>query len=111
MNVKALEIRDKATFIPVAAIRLTGASEAQRYLLGRVGLGRSGSYGVAVLRLSDGAARIDHAAWGGRTMPVAHEWIEEHFDELADGDVVDVEHILGETMVRKMSERFGLDLS
>ena len=52
---------------------------------------------------------IDVGAWGGRTYPVAHDWIINHWDELLDGDVVDVEFILGETDVRKQSERtYGL---
>ena len=32
----------------------------------------------------------------------------EHFDELSDGDVVDVEFILGETTVKKVSERLTI---
>ena len=37
--------------------------------------------------------------WGSvwRTMPTAHYWIIEHFDEIQDGAVVDVRVILGET--------------
>ena len=34
----------------------------------------------------------------------AHHYIQEHFDELHDGDVVDVEFILGETKAPKVSE-------
>jgi len=36
---------------------------------------------------------------------VAHDYIEKHFNELKDGDVIDVEHILGETTKKKRSER------
>jgi hypothetical protein len=38
-------------------------------------------------------------------MPVAHDWIRAHFDELEDGDVVDVEFILKEKPKPKISER------
>ncbi len=38
-------------------------------------------------------------------MPVAHHYIIEHWAELSDGDVVDVEFILKETTVLKVSER------
>jgi hypothetical protein len=38
-------------------------------------------------------------------MPVSHNYIIDHFDELADGDVVDVEFILGEKPAKKVSER------
>jgi hypothetical protein len=38
-------------------------------------------------------------------MQVAHAHIEQHFDTLKDGDVVDVEHIMGLTPSPKISER------
>lgn len=42
---------------------------------------------------------------GGRTMETAHKWIIQNFSGLQDGDVVDVEFILGETSTKKVSER------
>jgi hypothetical protein len=42
---------------------------------------------------------------GARTKPNAHLWITEHWHEIADGDVIDVQFILGETAVPKCSER------
>jgi hypothetical protein len=39
-------------------------------------------------------------------MPLAHQHIEQNWDLLNDGDVVDVEYILGETSEPKRSERF-----
>lgn len=42
---------------------------------------------------------------GSRTFPVAHSFIENNWDELKDGDVIDVEFILGETAEKKVSER------
>ena len=38
-------------------------------------------------------------------MRTAHEWLREHFDEIEDGGVVDVEFILGERAEPKRSER------
>jgi len=40
-------------------------------------------------------------------MFLAHEWIEAHWAELRTGDVIDVEYLLEETKVKKVSERFG----
>ena len=37
MNVKLLEIRDRATFIPAIAIQLGSRSEEERWLLSRSG--------------------------------------------------------------------------
>ncbi len=41
-----------------------------------------------------------------RTYHVAHKWLEEHWDEVQTGDVIDVEHILGGRLTKKVSERF-----
>ncbi len=38
-------------------------------------------------------------------MQVAHLYVDEHFDDLKDGDVIDVEYILNETDKPKISER------
>ena len=45
--------------------------------------------------------------WGNQTMKGAHLYILEHFAELVDGDVVDVQfHVLHETDRLRVSERF-----
>ena len=41
-----------------------------------------------------------------RTYQVAHNYIATHWSALSDGDVIDVEFILGETDTRKTSERY-----
>lgn len=108
MKAKCLEIRDSATFIPVLAVNINPDNDAQRYLMRRVGYPCDGCPNVILTRLSgDGEATNDPYGWSGgaRTMPNAHNWIIDHWDELADGDVVDVEYILGETTERKISER------
>ena len=38
-------------------------------------------------------------------MQTAHVWLLEHFEQVAHGDVVDVEYILGERSAPKVSER------
>jgi uncharacterized GH25 family protein len=38
-------------------------------------------------------------------LAVAHNYIIKHWHDLHDGDVVDVEWILGETKQKKISER------
>jgi len=40
-----------------------------------------------------------------RTYRVAHDYIRHNWHTLEDGDVIDVEYILGETEVPKLSER------
>jgi hypothetical protein len=109
MIVKALEIRDRNTFIPVVAMSTDPANEGQRYLLRRAGYAPDGRTIILMSLTQPTRAAYDPYEWPGdvRTFRVAHIWIEQHFDELEDGAVVDVEHILGETAAPKVSEREG----
>lgn len=124
MIAKALEIRDCGTFIPALAVdmnpsvtlttsqaeaeRVVDTFDAQHYLLRRCGYPCDGRPNVIVTRLDgNGQATNDPYGWpgGSRTFPVAHEYIIEHWAELKDGDVVDVQFILGETDKPKLSEK------
>ena len=119
MIVKAIEIRDRGTFIPAIAIKMvpypagkneTWDNEAERYLLRRAGYGFVEPCVVLCKMECSGVNRnatYDQHAWGGRTYPVAHNYIIEHFDELESGAVVDVEFILGESTEPKKSERIS----
>jgi hypothetical protein len=98
MTGKFVEIRDKATFIAAFTFRIQGADHP---LARRAGFESPMVYLVA---LATQRAAYDPWSWGDRTFHVAHLWISEHFDELKDGDVVDVEFILGETAAPKGSE-------
>ena len=126
MNSKIIEIRDAGTFIPALAIRLGSPNERERYLLARSGFGRcmeDQSEYIVLCKINGGEpceAHIDPFAWGQnpRTMFVAHMWLlnrqgelnpsmEKHygFDSLAQGSLVDVEHILGIRATPKVSEQ------
>lgn len=105
---KILEIRDRMTYTPVLAISTDGESPEQAYHLRTAGYASDG-HTIIVVRLTDCRASCDPYGWdelGARTMPNAHKYIGEHFEELKDGDVIDVEFILGETATKKNSERF-----
>jgi hypothetical protein len=104
MTIKTLEIRDVGTFIPALAIQITGHDG---YLFRRAGFGYDNPC-VLLINLARMEAQYDPYSWSPaamRTMGVAHNFICEAFDDLADGDVVDVEFILKETSVRKTSEQ------
>ncbi len=114
MESKLFEIRDTATFIPVMAVRLSTDTEQESYLLSRAGYGQSLGVQARYVLLWRIAGEVHQATcdpyqWPGgpfvRTMPQAHQYIIEKWDELVSGDVVDVEFILGETSERKVSER------
>lgn len=107
LEAKVLEIRDEGTFIPALAVDINPGSQEQRYLMRRVGYPCDGRPNVILMHLSaDGSpAWNDPFGWSGRTYPTAHRYIIDHWHELADGDVIDVSFILGETAAPKRSER------
>jgi len=107
MEVKCLELRDSMTFIPVICIRPVPVNAAQAYLLRRDGY--SGDYETEhCIIMIDAQCRgvaYDPYDWtGDRTKRTAHIYIQQHWHELRDGDVVDVQHSLGETEKPKVSE-------
>jgi hypothetical protein len=108
MEVKCLELRDAGTFIPVICIRPTPDNERQRYLLQRDGYRGDDREGCIIM--IDAQCRgvsYDPHNWprDPRTKRNAHIYIQEHWYELSDGDVIDVEFILGITATPKISER------
>lgn len=110
MNVKLFEIRDRGTYIAAIAIQLASRNEAERFMLSRSGYGKhpkDHSRYIMLARLEGGKITYDAFAWGDtRTMPAAHNYINQHWDELLTGSVIDVEYILGETKEPKVSEAF-----
>lgn len=109
MKTKMFEVRDEGTLIPVIAYRMNPDNEAQQALLARGGYGSDaeGQAEYVWLQRFDagyGQGMSDVFKWGTRTMHEAHIYIKANFDELRDGDVVDVQFILGETKEKKVSE-------
>lgn len=111
MQVKALEVRDRATCIPVLAVDMNvgvpgmPTHQAQWRLLRRAGYPCDGRPNILLTHLAgQGKATNDPYEWGGRTYPVAHNYIIDNWCSLKDGDVVDVEFILGEASAPKKSE-------
>lgn len=132
MEVKLIEVRDRATFIPCIAIRLAATSlderspldyvqrvgilKAELFLLRRAGYARDlvqpdeiparGQFYILFARLEgDGYLHHDPYEWPNRTMKIAHLHIAEHWSSIVSGQVIDVEFVLGETSEAKLSER------
>lgn len=107
MNGKIIEIRDRATFIPVLAVRMRSEAPVENYYLGRAGFPWNSGM-VMVSRLDNGKGQVDPYEWGAnpRTMEAAHLYIQSNYDQLQSGDVVDVEFVLKEKDKPKMSERY-----
>lgn len=104
-RLKFIEIRDRGTFIPAVAIdcSLSGNS-FNDYLLRRAGYGDRRC--ILLTRIDGGRAHYDPYDWGDRTWTVTHDYLEKHWDEIADAEVIDVEFILGEREKPKISERY-----
>jgi len=117
MQVKLLEIRDSGTFIPVLAVKVEAADEAERYLLESAGYVLSPDRGEPYILLAPidpgagacaGKINYDPDEWyPSRTLQVAHEHIIRHWDELETGAVVDVEYLLGKRAEPKKPQRLG----
>jgi hypothetical protein len=106
MQVKCLEIRDAMTFLPVICIKPVPDNNAQRYLLRRDGYScQSDDTIIIMIDAQCRGVSFDAYDWPSGTKRVAHHYIEKHWDELRDGDVVDVEYILGTSDTKKESER------
>jgi hypothetical protein len=96
MEIKCLKIRDQNTFLPVISIRPVPDNEAQRYLLRRDGYrGDETEHCIIMVDAQCRGVAYDPYDWvkGTRTKQVAHEFIRQHWAELRDGDVVDVQFI------------------
>jgi hypothetical protein len=108
MVVKTIEVRDRATFIPMLAIKLEPADERDRYLLARSGYGVAPEVQaryVVLVELTSMRCQHDAYSWGSaRTIGVVHLHLEEHFDDVPNGAVIDVQFLLGETPKPKRSE-------
>lgn len=111
MQIKLFEIRDRATFIPAMAIKIDGnCADQEDWLLRKAGYGDASRRDyIYLIHLQTGEGQYDAYKWGGysRTMANAHLFIQQNFDTMESGEVVDVEHMLGETMFKKISERIS----
>ena len=103
IEVKRVEIRDRATMIPAIALQVTGGDEDP--LLWRAGYGQQPN--VVLIHLEGDVSHNDPYHWPverGRTMRVAHHFLLENWGRFRDGGILDVEYLLGETTTQKMSE-------
>jgi hypothetical protein len=106
METKILEIRDRGTYLPVMATKMYSDNEIEWHYLRDQGYPMDGSL-IVVCKLTGCKSHYDKYKWDStsRTMIIAHGFIEENYDSLKSGDVVDVEYILGETKTKKRPQR------
>lgn len=95
---KLFEIRDHGTCIPALAIKIdvnAASSAKERWLLIRAGFGPSSS-SIYLIDLCAQRANYDAYNWGNRTMQAAHLMLEDDYDTLNSGDLIDVRVLLNE---------------
>ena len=93
---KFFEVRDEGTLIPVVAIRVRNGGGRPGALVRRAGINEPS---VLLTALHGGRrAEVDPYNHGGRTMPGAHRYIADNWDNLPDGALVDVRVAIGETL-------------
>ncbi|MCM1322960.1 MAG: hypothetical protein NC218_02115 [Acetobacter sp.] len=94
MITKMLEIRDRGTKIPCIAISTSPQDINEECFWQAEGFGYND---IILVRCEQQESHYDPFAWKDtRTMRNAHLYIREHFTELHNFDVVDVEFILKE---------------
>jgi len=107
-QIKFFEVRDFATTIPMCAVRverfktpawpLRTEMVREDQLLARAGWGQESS-AVYMFHLGENPGKVtwDCYTWGDRTRKAVHAHICREWDNLQDGQLLDVRVILGET--------------
>lgn len=102
MKSKIFEIRDAGTCISVIAIKTEGSCKEEECHFNRNGWSEDT---VIVTHISDGVtSNYSPYDWCNRTMRDAHLYIEQNFEKLENFEVIDIQFILGETDIKKVSE-------
>lgn len=97
-NIKIVEIRDRATFIPAMAIKLLPNNIDENFLFKSIGYWSSKPCILLIpLEAPWSSARCSNECRVvGRSMHEAHKWIESNWDSIVNCQVIDVEYILKE---------------
>jgi len=112
IEVKLFEVRDRATFIPAYCVRFRDdlADTQEWFLLRAAGWGPNPDCIYMTLLEGGDTSHNPHGFKpGGRILQVAYAYIENHWDQLESGQIIDVEYILKETDEPKKSERFAFE--
>ena len=113
MKSKKIEVKAKENCTPVMAVRPDASNDAEAYLLGRSGYGLNHPSWRSYIFLFpieyDGLAVVDPFKQKTHELQVAHSYVNEHFDELEPGAVLDVDYIEGRRPAPRKSDRFYLD--
>lgn len=110
---KTFEVRDSMTFIPMIALAIDTVLDsdicdgdyAEQFLIRNAGYGANRC--ILFGSLKGGTFSYDEYGHNDcRTRKIAHAYIQENWTTLKNGDVIDVQHILGESEVKCESDRY-----
>lgn len=101
---KVLEILDRDTYIPVIATDIFSGIDQENRHMRRLGFNPLNQNKVIITSFSPVKTVYDVYAESNSRTREAFKYIQEHFDKLKSGDVIDVEFIKGETSMPKLSE-------
>lgn len=93
METKLFVVHDDSTEIFISASKYDSptATYAERRILEMAGLGYGTGYKIQVTDLTSGETQRDKFKWNfGRTMRLAHTFLEKEFDNMKSGSVIDV---------------------
>lgn len=98
-EIKFFEVRDYATTIPMCAIavEVSAGPSREHAILRRAGWNQERGIYMFHLGQDGGKVCYDCYTWGDRTRKVVHAHLCREWDNLQDGQLLDVRVILGET--------------
>lgn len=97
MITKMFEVFDRQTHLAIMATKLHSTNIKEKWLLKQEGFWGEPLIMVSVFYGENIISECMDLHWTrARTIRNAHHYINEHFDELESGDVIDVRFILGE---------------
>lgn len=118
MEYKMIEVRDAMTTLPVLFIRPLPAANAQeKWMWKRAGFAETQDYTIPLEIGAIGSLKFKVPYSSGlydprteRTMYHATVYVEEHWAELKNGDLVGVEFMLGESKLKKHTDNPAVEV-
>jgi len=98
-NIKFFEIKDKGMTVLAMAVKIDADLMCERDCKIIKAAGHQvNNFRLQLTRLRDGETKFLHTGWvmRGRMMKIAHKYIDENFDDLASGEVIEIEKIAKE---------------
>lgn len=90
MEGKVFTLIDEGTNIVVLAVPLHSKMKIETTLLEREGLGEGSPYSLQLTELGSGRTERDSFKWDNRTLLQGHRYIQQFFETLLSGAMIDL---------------------